>query len=79
MLNRNPVLFSLLATVLVILNSTIVHGAIATFTLDNVMTDRGSQLTGEFTWIYAEGDFENGVGQFTSLDVPHTTHELGDL
>ncbi|XAM00792.1 PEP-CTERM sorting domain-containing protein [Phycisphaeraceae bacterium D3-23] len=50
-----------------------------TFELDNVFTDRGGQMTGEFTWTYTPGDFENGVGVFTALDVPHTAHGLEDL
>lgn len=50
-----------------------------TFTLDNVFTDRGGHMTGEFNWSYNSGDFANGVGEFTSLDVPHTNHGLEDL
>ncbi len=49
------------------------------FELDNVFTDRGGQMTGLFTWTYPSGDFENGVGEFTSLNVPHTSHGLEDL
>jgi len=55
------------------------QAAVMTFALDNVFTDRGGQMTGQFTWTYMTGDFENGIGEFTSLDVPHTTHGLEDL
>lgn len=36
-------------------------------------------LTGSFTWTYQVGDFENGSGVFTSLDVPWTTEGLATL
>lgn len=36
-------------------------------------------LTGSFTWTYQVGDFENGSGVFTSLDVPWTTLGLATL
>ncbi len=36
-------------------------------------------MTGQFTWTYTPGDFENGIGEFTTLDVPHTAHGLHDL
>lgn len=52
---------------------------VLTFQLTNVYTDRGGQLTGQFTWAFNSGDFENGVGTFTSLDVPHTSHGIEDL
>ncbi len=46
------------------------------------------QLTGRFTWTYTVGDFENGAGVFTHLDVPWlptnpppliTTIDLGSI
>jgi len=49
------------------------------YTLDNVILDDDTQMTGTFSWTYDIGDFENGVGQFTSLDVPHTSHDHTDL
>ncbi len=49
------------------------------YTLDNVILDDGTQMTGTFSWTYAAGDFENGAGQFTELDIPWTTHNQDDL
>ena len=47
--------------------------------LDNVNLDDNKQMTGTFSWTYGAGDFENGVGQFTSLVIPHTSHDQTDL
>ena len=49
------------------------------YTLDNVILDDGTQMTGFFSWDYTPGDFENGAGQFLSLDIPWTTHDHTDL
>lgn len=50
------------------------------YTLENViLDDSASQLLGEFSWTYDEGDFENGVGQFSLLVVPFTDHDHTDL
>lgn len=68
-----------LASALIALCPAVSNAAVMTFGLDNVFTDRGGQMTGQFTWTYTTGDFENGIGEFTSLDVPHTTHGLEDL
>ena len=51
-----------------------------TYTLDNVILDEdNAQMTGIFSWTYVIGDFENGVGQFSSLDIPFTSHDHTDL
>lgn len=52
---------------------------IITFELDNVFYDSGHQMTGQFDWTFTPGDFEDGLGVFTSLDVPRTAHGLPDL
>jgi len=49
------------------------------YTLENVILTDDTQMTGQFSWTYDAGDFENGVGQFTSLVVPHTSHDHTDL
>ena len=49
------------------------------YTLNNVMLDDGTQVTGFFSWVYTPGDFENGAGQFLSLDIPWTSHDHPDL
>lgn len=55
------------------------HADTVNYMLDNVILDDHTQMTGTFTWTYDAGDFENGVGQFTSLDIPHTDHDHTDL
>lgn len=46
------------------------HAETAIFTLDNVILAGGGQITGTFSWTYDAGDFENGVGEFTELEIP---------
>ena len=55
------------------------HAATVNYTLDNVILDDSTQMTGTFSWTFDIGDFENGIGQFTSLDIPHTSHDHNDL
>jgi len=56
-----------------------VQAATVNYQLENVFLDDGQQMTGIFAWTYNVGDFENGVGQFSSLDIPHTLHDQTDL
>lgn len=49
------------------------------YTLDNVTLADNTQMTGTFSWTYDVGDFENGVGQFTFLEIPWTSHDHTDL
>ena len=72
-------LYNLVVAVVINFSPAIVNADLVTFELDNVFTDRGGQMTGQFTWTYTPADFENGIGEFTSLDVPHTAHGLDDL
>jgi hypothetical protein len=72
-------MYILVAVVVIALSPAIVNADLVTFELDNIFTDRGGQMTGQFTWTYMSGDFENGIGEFTWLDVPHTAHGLDDL
>lgn len=55
------------------------HADSVTYTLENVILDDSTQMTGTFLWTYDTGNFENGAGQFTSLDIPHTSHDHTDL
>ena len=55
------------------------HADSVTYTLENVILDDSTQMTGSFLWTYDTGNFENGAGQFTSLDIPHTSHDHTDL
>ena len=53
---------------------------VVTYSLNNVILDDNyAQMSGEFSWTYDVGDFENGVGQFTYLDIPFTAHDHTDL
>lgn len=52
---------------------------IVNYSLDDVILADNTQMTGTFSWTYEAGDFENGVGEFTSLTIPHTTHDQTDL
>ena len=49
------------------------------YTLDNVILDDQTQMTGIFLWTYEIDDFENGSGQFISLSIPWTSHNQDDL
>lgn len=55
------------------------HGATVFYTLDNVTLAGNTPMKGTFSWTYDVGDFENGVGQFTFLDIPWTSHDHTDL
>ncbi len=48
------------------------------YSLDNVILEDLEQMTGIFSWTYEIGDFENGDGEFISLDIPrHDENDLG--
>ncbi len=50
------------------------------YTLVNViLDDNNAQMSGTFSWTYEVGDFENGIGQFSYLDIPYTSHDHTDL
>ncbi len=61
--------------------------ATVTYDLDNVWLDPdvshpwepSQQMTGTFVWTYDIGDFENGTGQFTVLNIPWYNPGLADL
>lgn len=55
------------------------HAETVSYLLDNIILDDNTQMTGTFTWTYNAGDFENGVGQFISLEIPRTSHDHTDL
>ena len=55
------------------------HADSVTYTLENVILDDSTQMTGTFLWTYETGNFENGAGQFISLDIPYTEHDHTDL
>ena len=55
------------------------HAATVNYSLENIILDDNTQMTGRFSWTFDIGDFENGVGQFTSLEIPHTSHNHNDL
>ena len=47
------------------------NAAVVTYTLDSVTLESGASLTGSFDWTYDPEEFENGVGVFTSLNLPY--------
>lgn len=52
-----------------------------TFVLDGVV-DPGGQtevMSGTFSWTYTPGDFENGTGAFTAIDLPGFGTDLSQL
>jgi hypothetical protein len=55
------------------------HAVTVIYTLDNVILADNTQMTGTFSWTFDSGDFENGVGQFSSLVIPWTSHNQDDL
>ncbi len=55
------------------------HAETVYYSLDNVILDDGTQMTGIISWSYTIGDFENGVRQFVSLTIPHSSHNQDDL
>ncbi len=78
----NRLTMVLLRSISVIGFSTVAAGAhalSAIYTLENVVLADGTQMTGTFSWTWQPGDFENGVGHFTALDIPHTWHDHTDL
>ncbi len=64
----------------IIIAASHVHADTVIYALDNViLDDNGAQMDGTFSWTFDAGDFENGDGVFTFLDVPFTTHDETDL
>ncbi len=56
------------------------HAEEVTYTLEDlILDDNSAQMFGTFTWTYEVGDFENGVGEFSFLDIPFTVHDHTDL
>jgi hypothetical protein len=49
------------------------------FKLENVLLASGRELTGTISWTYSPGNFEDGEGEFVSLQVPYSTHDHTDL
>lgn len=51
-----------------------------TYNLEGVMFGfTGYEMTGSFDWTYQVGDFENGVGNFTSINIPWYGSDLNGL
>lgn len=48
------------------------------YTLDNIILGASSPMTGTFSWTFTS-EFENGVGEWISLDIPWTLHDQNDL
>ena len=48
------------------------------YSLENVLLQNGQPLTGDFKWTYDVGNFEGGVGEFTSIQIPYTIFSIDD-
>jgi hypothetical protein len=46
------------------------QAATVIYTFENVVLADGEQITGTFYWTYSDGDFEDGNGVFTALEIP---------
>ncbi|MCP4288178.1 MAG: hypothetical protein GY792_27705 [Gammaproteobacteria bacterium] len=68
-----------LAGMLAIASTSIAQAAIANYTLENILSTGGQQLTGAFQWDYIEGDFENGTGIFSELFIPGHGSDINAL
>jgi len=60
----------LLICSLVNLVAPLAQADLVNYTLDNVRLADNTQMLGTFSWTYNAGDFEGGVGVFTTLEVP---------
>lgn len=47
------------------------HADLVNYTLDNVRLADNTQMLGTFSWTFDVGDFEGGVGVFTTLEIPY--------
>ena len=76
-----------LAAIALLAASSSAQAETISFDLENVWLDPDEsiysstphQLGGSFDWTYTPGDFENGVGHFTSMDIPWTPEGLSTL
>lgn len=62
-----------------ILSANTCYATTIKYSLDNVIQDNGLQMTGNFHWTYAEGDFENGNGVFTDLYIPKSRATIDEF
>ena len=60
-----PMIFSF-----IIMAASHAHAELVNYTLDNVRLADDTQMFGTFSWTYNVGDFEGGVGAFTTLEIP---------
>ena len=63
----------------VVLPAVSARASVVYYSLDNVIMQDNSQLTGTFSWTFDPEDFENGTGTFLVLSVPYSTHDQTDL
>jgi hypothetical protein len=65
-----------LSSVLVVASGA--RAEVVSFTLEDVILADGEQIFGTFDWTFDAGDFEDGVGEFTELDIPYTIYSFED-
>lgn len=68
---------ALLSCLAVVMSVGSAQAAIVSYTLDDIFLEDGSQMTGAFDWTYTTGDFEDGSGVFTALEI--LWHPTGTL
>ncbi|MBI3156970.1 MAG: hypothetical protein HYZ20_16425 [Burkholderiales bacterium] len=55
------------------------HARQLVYELQDLRLADDTLMTGQFTWTYVPGNFLGGTGQFSSLSIPHTSHDHNDL
>ncbi len=73
----NKSLFAIL--LLAALSPGLSQAATVSYTLENLILDNNTQMTGSFDWNYTPGDFENGNGTFTEIYIPTYGSDLSGL
>ena len=57
----------------------VTRAATVTYNFDNLVVTNGTQMTGQFEWVYTPGDFSNGVGHMLNVDIPGYGTDLSGL
>ncbi len=70
---------TMISALLCMVSTSIVQATVVNYTLENIFSTGGQQLTGAFQWDYTEGDFENGSGTFSELFIPGHGSDISAL
>ncbi len=77
--SENGAYHGLLAAMLLAVLPAVAPAATVDFFFDDLVVGNGQPMTGRFSWTYTPGDFENGSGQFTELNIPGYGSDLSGL